>query len=504
MEYREYVQHDALGLARLVAERQVSAAELLDVARARMDAVNPRLNAVIRRMDSQADALAEAFSAAKQGKPGDGGAFAGVPFLIKDLFQDYAGVESSYGNAALKNARFKPEAHAEITRRFIASGVNIFGKTNTPEFGAKGVTEPETFGATRNPWNTDHTPGGSSGGSAAAVAAGVVPMAGANDGGGSIRIPAACCGLFGLKPGRARVPGGPLRSDMMHGASVDHVVSRSVRDSAAMLDAIAGYEHGAIARLAAPDTSWFEAIGTPPKTLRIGVLDESPLDIPLHAEARTAVDHTVRLLESLGHHVERAAPAIDGLQLGRDFLSMWFTQMALAVDEVRAQTGAKADAFELDTRAMAHVGHAFSVTEYLAMFNRWQGYRHALADFHADYDLLLTPTLANPPPRIGQEQTPRWQQIALRPLLRLPSGRALIRSGIVEQIARENLKHVPFTQMANLTGVPARSVPLHMTDNGLPLGSQFVGAPGSEALLLQLAAQLEDAAPWFDRLPEIG
>ncbi|MES1927932.1 amidase [Salinisphaera dokdonensis CL-ES53] len=504
MKYSDYVQHDAFGLAQLVAERQVSAIEVLDAARTRMEAVNPALNAVIRRMDAQADAFAEAHAQTGATSTQSEGAFTGVPFLLKDLFQDYAGVESSYGNAALKNAKFKPEVHAEITRRFMASGVNIFGKTNTPEFGAKGVTEPEAFGAARNPWNTDHTPGGSSGGSAAAVAAGIVPMAGANDGGGSIRIPAACCGLFGLKPGRARVPGGPERSDLMHGATVDHVISRSVRDSAAMLDATAGYEHGGIARLAEPETSYLQGMTTAPKPLRIGVLDESPLDIPLHAEAHAAIKTTTKLLESLGHRVERAAPAIDGLQLGRDFLSMWFVQMTLAVDDIRARTGAKADAFEMDTRAMAHVGRAFSATEYMQAFGRWQGYRRALADFHAEYDLLLTPTLANPPSRIGESATPKWQLMALRPLLHLPSGRALIRSGIVEQIARENLKHVPFTQLANLTGVPAMSVPLHMTENGLPLGSQFIGSPGSEALLFQLAAQLEEAAPWFNRLPEIG
>ncbi|WP_348766947.1 amidase family protein [uncultured Salinisphaera sp.] len=494
MEYSEYVRHDALGLARLVAERQIQPSELLALARGRLDEVNPSLNAVIRRMDTIADARA-----AEQVD----GAFAGVPFLIKDLFQDYAGVPSSNGNAALKRTGDTPQAHAEITRRFIASGVNIFGKTNTPEFGSKGVTEPQAFGATRNPWNTSHTPGGSSGGSAAAVAAGVVPMAGANDGGGSIRIPAACCGLFGLKPGRARVPGGPARSDLMHGAAVDHVVTRSVRDSAAMLDAVAGYEQGAIVRLTEPESGYLAGLDTPPPKLRIGVLDTSPLGIPLHEQAHAALDTTTRLLESLGHGVERAAPAIDGLQLGRDFLSMWFVQMAMQVDAVRARTGAAADEFELDTRAMAHVGRAFSATEYVTAFERWRGYRHALAEFHAEYDLLLTPTLANPPSRIGESATPRWQQIALRPLLSLPSGRVLIRSGIVDQIARDNLKHVPFTQLANLTGVPAMSVPLHMTPDGLPMGSQFVGAPSSEALLLRLGAQLEEAAPWFQRLPTI-
>ncbi len=506
MKHTEYVRHDGIALAALIADGQLSAAEALAAARARLDAVNPRINAVIRRMDDLADAAAQQADRTVTNMPAEptgSTPFAGVPFLIKDLFQDYAGVVSSYGNQALADARFTPDAHAEITRRFIASGVNIFGKTNTPEFGIKGVTEPDAFGPTRNPWHLDHTPGGSSGGSAAAVAAGVVPMAGANDGGGSIRIPAACCGLFGLKPGRARTPGGPRHSDLMHGASVDHVISRSVRDSAAMLDAVAGYEPGAIARLAEPDTTYLDAIERPPSKLRVGVLAQSPLGIDLHPEARTAVEHTGQLMENLGHRVEYASPGIDGLQLAQDFLTMWFVYAARAIDTVRADTGCAADAFELDTRAIAHVGRALAATEYLAIFSRWQDYRRALADFHAEYDVLLTPTLAGPPPRIGETATPGWQRTLLRPLLRLPSGRALIKSGIVEQLARDNLKHVPFTQLANLTGVPAMSVPLHWTADGLPLGSQFVGSPGSEAALLALAAQLENMQPWFDRLPVI-
>lgn len=498
MNYDDYVRHDALGLAGLISAGEITPAEALAAARARLDAVNPQLNAVIHRMDGQADDHDAPSSHGKADTP-----FSGVPFLIKDLFQDYAGVASSYGSRALADAGFTPDAHAEITRRFIASGVNIFGKTSTPEFGIKGVTEPELFGACRNPWNTRHTPGGSSGGSAAAVAGGIVPMAGGNDGGGSIRIPAACCGLFGLKPGRARTPGGPQRSDLMHGASVDHVISRSVRDSATMLDAIAGYEPGAIVRLAEPALSYRQSIARPPQDLRVGLLAESPLGEPLHAEARAAVETTGTLLEDLGHRVEYAAPAIDGLQLAQDFLSMWFVYAAHAIDTVRDETGCRADAFELDTRAIAHVGRALSATEYLAIFSRWQDYRHALADFHAHYDVLLTPTLAAPPPRIGETALPAWQRSILRPLLRVPSARALIRAGVVEQLARESLKLVPFTQLANLTGVPAMSVPLHWSADGLPLGSQFVGAPNSEAMLLALAAQLEQAAPWFDRLPTL-
>lgn len=495
MDHQDYIRYDALGLAGLIANGEISPREVLGAAQARLEAVDGALNCVVHRMDGIAEQQAR--------KPAEG-PFAHVPFLIKDLFQDYADVPSTYGNSALKRAEFKPEAHAEVVRRFILAGVNVLGKTNTPEFGAKGITEPRANGVTRNPWHLEHTPGGSSGGSAAAVAAGVVPMAGANDGGGSIRIPAACCGLFGLKPGRARVPGGPHYTDMMHGAAVDHVISRSVRDSAAMLDATAGYEPGAIARIEPPIEPYRRSIERDPKPLRIGVMETSPLGQPLHAEAEAALAATITRLTDLGHHVEPAVPDLDGARLCGDFLSMWFVQMARIMDDVRTLTDARATEFELDTRAMAHLGRSLSATEYSTMHGRWLGYRRALADFHADYDLLLTPTLAGPPVAIGELATPAWQQAALRPLLRLPSARALLASGIVDRMAQENLRHVPFTQLANLTGTPAMSVPLYWCESGLPLGSQFVAPPGGETVLFQLAAQLERAAPWFDRLPRIA
>ncbi|WP_423821012.1 amidase [Salinisphaera sp. SPP-AMP-43] len=494
MDHRDYIRYDALGLAELFHSGQVSADELLTCARQRLDAVDPILNCVVTRIDPPPAASAQC---------GDG-VFAQVPFLLKDLFQDYAGVPTGCGNRALKRAASKPAAHAEIVARFLATGVRLFGKTNTPEFGAKGVTEPEANGPTRNPWHADHTPGGSSGGSAAAVAAGAVPMAAANDGGGSIRIPAACCGLFGFKPGRARVPGGPRHTDLMQGAAVDHVITRSVRDSAAMLDATSGYEPGAIVRIAAPDTSYRQAAERDPRPLRIGVMTDSPLGHALAPETDQALKAAIEQLEALGHGVETATPAIDGRQLGADFLSLWFVQMAAMVDQTRADTDARADEFELDTRAMAHLGRALTALEYEAIQRRRLDYRRALAAFHDDYDLLLSPTLAGPPVAIGELDTPAWQRTLLRPLLRLPSGRALLRSGIVAQLAEANLRHVPFTQLANLTGTPAMSVPLSIGASGLPQGSQLVGPPGSEGLLFQLAGQLERAYPWFDRLPQIA
>lgn len=494
MNQDEYARYDGLGLAGLVDRGEITASELLDTALTRLDAVNPALNAVVTSMT---DIARERVSSPLSG------AFAGVPFLLKDLLQNYAGVPTAYGCAALKDADWRPPHHAEVVRRFLAAGVVCMGKTNTPEFGAKGVTEPAAFGPCRNPWNTDLTPGGSAGGAAAAVAAGITPIAGANDGGGSIRISAACCGLFGLKPGRGRTPTGPDATEMMHGASTEHILSRSVRDSAAMLDAISGYEPGASFRLTPPDVCYLKAIEQPPAALRIGMTTRSPVGTEVHAEAIEATEHTARLLESLGHHVEHAEPAVDGMQLARDWLLMWFVQVAVMVGEVQKRFNTSANGFELDTRAMAHIGRSMSACEYLASYNRWKDYRYALATFHADYDLLLTPTLAHPPIGIGAAATPPLQQVMLRGLLRLPTGRVLLKSGIVDRLARRSLQYVPFTQIANLTGTPAMSVPLYQTAGNLPMGTHFVGAPGSEALLLRLAAQLEAAAPWFDRIPRL-
>lgn len=492
MTFDEYQQHDGLGLAELLRKGEVTAAELLDVALARAQQVNPRLNAIVMPMETIARARA---------KEPLVGPFAGVPFLLKDLFQEYAGVAVSYGNKALKRIAYTPTQHAEITRRWLAAGVVVMGRTNTPEFGAKGITEPEAWGAARNPWNLDHTPGGSSGGSAAAVAAGIVPMAGANDGGGSIRIPAACCGLFGLKPGRGRMPWGPDISEPMHGAAINHIVSRSVRDSAAMLDASWGADAMSPFVIAPPETPYLDAIARAPRRLRIGFSSASPMGTPVHPEAVTAVENAARLLASLGHDVEPAAPGIDGLQMAQDFLMMWFANCAATVDDVQARTGCGNEGFELDTLAMRAFGRAQSAVDYVRAHLRWNDYIRQLAAFHQQYDLWLSPTLAHPPARVGEIATPKWQQQLLKIALKARVSRLALPESLVQNMARENLRWVPYTQLANLTGVPAMSVPLHMTANGLPLGVQFVGRHGSEGLLLQLAAQLEQAQPWMQRRP---
>ncbi|HMJ14430.1 MAG TPA: amidase, partial [Polyangiaceae bacterium] len=433
------------------------------------------------------------------------GVFAGVPFLLKDLYQDYAGVPSSAGCKALKDARYTPTEHAEMTRRWLAAGTVIFGRTASSEFGAKGVTETNAWGATRNPWRLDHTPGGSSGGAAAAVAARIVPVAGASDGGGSIRIPAACTGLFGLKPGRARTPSGPRFGEFMHGAALNHVISRSVRDSASMLDATHGPECGSWTRIAPPERPYAEELKRAPGRLRIGFEVRSPLPGGRVApEIVGAVEDAARLLESLGHHVEAAAPKIDGEALLDDFLRMWFANAAVLVDQVRRETGAGFEGFEVDTLVIAALGRAQRATEYVAGYQRWNDYTRELGLFHQQYDVYMTPTLALLPPKVGALDTPASLKAIALGGIKL-GGSALIpwASGTIHPLVRRSLEAMPFTQLANLTGTPAMSVPLYVATSGLPIGIQFIGSHGAEGLLFALAAQLEQAKPWAQRLESL-
>lgn len=490
--FKEYGNYDALGLAELIRRGDVSAPEVLEAAIARADAVNPKLNAIIIPMHDIARARA---------KEKLEGPFAGVPFLTKDLFQEYAGVRTAYGCKALKDANYTATEHSEITRRWLASGTVIFGRTNTPEFGAKGITEPDAWGPTRNPWNLAHVPGGSSGGSAAAVAAGIVPMAGGNDGGGSIRLPAGHCGLFGLKPGRGRTPWGPTYGEMMHGAAMNHVLTRSVRDSAAMLDATHGPEIGSMYRIEPPERPYLEEVAREPGRLKIGFTMKSPIGTEVHPEAVIAVQKTAQLLASLGHHVEEAEPVVNGMQLAQDFVTMWFANCAATVDIIKQQTGCGNEGFELDTLAMVAFGKASRAHEYVAGYMRWNEYTRKLGEFHQKHDLFMTPTMAMPPARVGEIATPGWQQVALKILMALRLTGLVLKSGMIEEMVRENLKWVPFTQIGNLTGAPGMSVPLHWTAEGLPLGTHFVAPHGGEGLLFRLAGQLERAQPWKDRRP---
>ena len=491
MHLDEYMSLDATALAELVERKQVTPAELVALARQRADAVNPRLNAIIRRLDDVADRQAA--------DPDLRGAFAGVPFLIKDLDQEYRGFPTSCGSRSLAND--VADRHALVTQRFLDAGLVIFGMTNTPEFGAKGVTESEYWGPARNPWNTEHTPGGSSGGSGAAVAAGIVPAAGANDGGGSIRIPAACNGLVGLKTSRGLSPYGPQTGEPMFGMETQGVVSRTVRDSAALYDAIIGPNPRAAYQVALPDVPFAKHIKSRPDTVKIGYSTSSAINPHPDREAIAAIEEAAKLLRDLGHQVEEVQPPYDDAALARDFLTIWFAQLYRHVAEIKQRIGARDSDFEADTLAVSELGRSAGVLAPMLALENTNNYIQSLATFHESYDYFLTPTLATPPLAVGATATsPRLQTVS-RVISKLHAGKVLALTGILDELIQESLGWVPYTQLANLTGRPAISVPLHWTDAGLPLGVQFVGRLGADGDLLRLAAQLEEAHPWSHRHP---
>lgn len=492
MAFAEYTQYDGLGLAELVRTRQVTPRELVEAAVARMDQVNPAINAVIERMDSQARRDADQAGA---------GPFAGVPFLIKDLVQLVKGVPMRSGSRFLRD--FVPDHDTELYARFRRAGFLTIGKTNTPEFGLTPYTEPVLFGPTRNPWDLSRTPGGSSGGSAAAVAARIVPIAGGGDGGGSIRIPASCCGLFGLKPSRGRVPSGPDVGELWFGAVVDHVLTRSVRDSAAVLDAIAGPDLGAPSEIPAPATTFLEAAGRDPRRLRIAYTSSPWLGGTVHPDCRAALDDAVALLRSLGHEVEEATPVIDGPAFAKAFLTMICCECATDIDVAARLTGRRPvrGDFEPATWALRMLGGSMSGPELSLALREFALVRRRIAAFLEGYDLLVTPTLAVPPFPIGALQPKPGERVMLEWMGRIGSGRLLKTVGLLDQMAPEVFAAIPYTPVFNATGHPAMSVPLWWNQAGLPVGTHVVGRQGDEATLLQLAGQLERARPWGDRRP---
>ncbi len=494
--FHEYIQYDATGLASLVARGEVNPAELLEAALARMAALDPDLGAVCLPM--------EAIARQRVQQPLQG-SFAGVPFLLKDMGQDYAGVPSTQGCRALRH--WIPERHDHFVERVLDAGLVVFGRTATPEFALKAETAPAIWEhPTRNPWDLSRTPGGSSGGAAAAVAAGIVPVAGASDGGGSIRIPSAWCGLFGLRPSRGRTPIGPHAGEHWEGATSQHVISRSVRDSARLLDVLAGSHVGDPFVIAPPSSSYVHALHRPPGRLRIGFCTRSPLGTPVHPSCVAAVEEAANLLESLGHAVEPAEPSIDGHALARSYITMYFGQVAAAVERAQRLSGARESAFELETRVLALLGRTISAGEYVSRHLEWNTCARALGAFFEGYDLYLTPTTAQPPHHLGELDTPPMQRLLARAVLACGAGRLLMISGMVDELVEKSLSRVPFTQLANLTGTPAMSVPMlwHAVEKdgpSLPFGVQFVARFGAENTLLQLAAQLELAHPWAHRRP---
>jgi amidase len=469
---------DATDQAALVRSNQASPLELVDAAIAAIEKLNPELNAVIHPLFDRARAEAAG--------PLPDGPFKGVPFLLKDLGAVLDGTPFSEGSAFAGDYVTRG-GDQELTARFRAAGFVICGKTNTPEFGILPTTEPHRFGATRNPWDPTRTTGGSSGGSAAAVASGMVPVAHANDGGGSIRIPASACGLVGLKPTRGRVSLAPRYGDVTSGLVCEHVVSRSVRDSAAILDATSGPVPGDPYAAVAPRFGTFaEAAFRPPERLRIALMVDSPVGSVVHLDCVAAARSAAALCESLGHEVVEPKLAVDGDQLLEHFINVWSAGTAWTMLDWEERIGrlATPDDVEALTWAMVSMGRALDAGHYLKSVEELQKMGRQMAAFFDDngVDLLLTPTLGQPPVPLGSfEPTPE------NPL------NGLFVAG----------DFVPFTPVFNATGQPAISVPLSNNPDGLPIGVQFVARTGDEETLLSVAGQLEQAAPWADRVPRI-
>ncbi len=473
--FKEYEQYDAVGLAQLVRSGEVAPEQLLDEAISRVEQRHSALNAVVNKLyDSARDAI-------RAGLPD--GPFRGVPFLLKDLHALSSGAVTSNGSGFFKGN--VADHDTELVARYKRGGLVVFGKTNTPEFGLTITTEPVLFGPTRNPWNRGHTAGGSSGGAAAAVAVGLVPAAHASDGGGSIRIPASCCGVFGLKPTRGRNPPGPDRGEGWSGMSTEHVVTRSVRDSAAVLDLTCGPDQGAPYFAAPPGRPYASEVGADPGRLRIAFATHTPAGEKVAPECEQAVTDTLRLLETLGHRIEQARLDFVPEELGLSFRIVIAGNTRVAIENYAEKISRKpsADEFEKITWLMYELGAQATAAEYARAVQTIHRTGRMAAQFFERCDLLLTPTLPRPPERLGVFD---------------------MNTENTEGYSRAVALFTAFTAPFNAGGNPAMSVPMHWTSDGLPIGVQFAGRYGDEAMLLRLAAQLEGARPWFQRRPPIG
>jgi Asp-tRNA(Asn)/Glu-tRNA(Gln) amidotransferase A subunit family amidase len=475
----EYERFDAVELASQIRAGQLTALDALEAAIARTEA-RSAINAVAQRHFDQAREAAQRLSSlgqAERARLFKEAPLAGVPFALKDLGIAMKGTITTQGCAFFKDA--VADHDSTLVQRYRAAGLNIFAKTTTPEFGQTATTESRLFGLTRNPWNQAFSAGGSSGGAAAAVAAGILPAAHASDGGGSIRIPASHCGLFGLKPSRGLVPMGPRMLEGWLGLSAQNVISRSVRDSALLLQLTQGPEVGS--RTGPPAGALMDAMNRPPRPLRIALMAHNPFGAPVHPDCLDAANKAARLCESLGHRVDIAAPQ---LAIGEMFASMGVATAAgmLATVKAREQAigrAAREDEFEpLNWRSL-QLARGYSAEQAFVARNVFDQAARTLDLFLADYDLILSPVTAAPAPKLG----------------------AMSLDQPYEDFVKVAMTASPFTAMFNMSGHPAMSVPLHWNAAGMPIGAQFAGRFGAEATLLALAAQLEQAAPWKDRRP---
>ncbi len=470
----EYANYDALGLAALVAKKQISPGELLSAVRQRVEALNPKLNAFCHLFFDKAEAQI------KQGLPS--GPFRGVPFALKDLGQYLNGTITSAGSRVWKNAI--ADYDSTYVTRLKQAGLVIFGKTNSPELGLTTTTESVLYGKTHNPWNLERTSGGSSGGSAAAVASRILPAAHASDGGGSIRIPASCCGLFGLKPTRGRVPMGPSQFEGWNGFSAHHAVTISVRDSAALLDAVAGAELGSPFLSPPPPRTFLSETRVAPGKLRIALCVDTPGGTPLDPECRTAALEAAKLCESLGHIIEPLKLPIENGPMREAFITVINVSIARTLADAAKTLGRAVTENDVEpvTWSMGQAGKRTSVVAYSQAIAATHQVGLAMAKFQDKYDVILSPVLAKPPVRLGV--------LSLTP-------------ESMQAFTKEITEFGPYTALYNVTGQPSMSVPLHWTRDGLPVGVMFSGRFGDEATLLRLAAQLEKAKPWAGRRPAL-
>jgi len=473
MRFDEYRRHDATALAGLIAKREVSAKDVLEAAIARAEQVNPAINAIVHKQYEQAR------TAVAAGLPG--GPLQGVPYLIKDLGFLEKGEPATFGSSLFKD--FVADHDSAYVQRCKKAGLVFMGRSSSPEFGLSPNTEPRLYGSCRNPWNLEHSAGGSSGGAAAAVIACVLPMAHATDGGGSIRIPAAQCGLFGLKPSRGRISMAPDAGEGWGGLSVGHVVSRSVRDSALMLDCTAGSEPGDPYAAPTPEYSFVEAIGRPPKKLKIAMMLKDHRGAKLHPECAKAVAGAAKLCADLGHVVEEADAPLDLVALRSMNTAIAAANTARALGLRWKALGREPNPKDVEavTWAVYNRGLKVSAVEYVEAIAAVHAAGRKLAAFLGNWDVLLTTTLPAPPPKLGYFD----------------------HNGDVETFTTRVTEYLSITPLHNACGTPAMSVPLHWTPDGLPVGVHFAGRYGEEATLLRLAAQLETAQPWFDRLPAL-
>jgi amidase len=471
----DYWKYDGVGLAELVRRGEVSVAEITESAIAAVRALNPTLNVLCRDLGERARVEAREVSADAP--------FAGVPFLLKDLGAQMRGTPYTCGSRLMQG--YVSTHDSTLTERFVRAGLVTLGKSTTPEFGAQITTEPVLTGRTRNPWNLEVTPGGSSGGAAAAVAAGIVPLAHANDGLGSIRIPASNCGLFGLKPTRQRTPAGPMAAEISGGRGVEFIVSRTVRDSAALLDAVHGADVGAPHHAPAPRRKYVEELSARPTPLRIALMDRTFTGAPVHAECAKAAHSLAKVCTELGHAVEQAAPVVDWGAYIRAIRLAGSASFAAGLTAAGRAVGRRPSEQNLEPLTwLSYIeGQQLSVGEYFDALEIFAALQRGLGRFFESYDVLITPMLTLPPADLGWLGAPDddldafWEKFG---------GDA----------------YSPFAGIFNITGQPAASIPCHETRDLRPIGTQVVARFGDEGTIFQLAAQIESARPWSSRRPQ--